>query len=192
MVAIIPYHELKNHRPLAAVDFILKEQKWKFKELKAQDLFCELNMYKHFVELNFIDVHLRGVYLFFEGNDIRYIGKAKDGFYSRFMGHTDTTFRANFGWNALLRKIGSARTNKGPNELSTDDHNIDFYTMIEYKLVLIDVELDGDDEEKKVISKLEKMLMRAFEYKQPNKIFNTRFGRFNLNDDKQKIVELIG
>ena len=127
MVTIIKYQDIKNLKPLDAVAFLLAKEKHALNQLEPFDLLREDILHRKFVNQYYTWLFIRGVYLFFtpKNEEVIYIGKAKDGFYGRFMGHISTEFKANFGWNAILRKMGGKRLSTLHNNLSTEEHKKD-------------------------------------------------------------------
>lgn len=129
--------------------------------------------------------------MFFDSNNIiKYVGKTHQGFYTRLMSQLDTTPYGYFGWNALFRILGGNRTGKPHHKLEEVDHDIEYNEVINYKLVLIDV-----DTHKEVSSDqlkiLEKIIMKAFRAQDGNALVNTRIGWLTDLEWEKTIDELI-
>ena len=190
MVAKINYSKAKVKLLSELVAVINATEKGTLKEIVARDVIHQDIMNKPLHELWYNDIFSWGVYLFFDPNDrIRYVGKSKNGFYGRLMSQMDTTHRPFWGWNALLRKMGGEITGKAHDKLSDADHEIDYKTLLKYKLFLIEIE-KGELSEKQ-LGWLEKYVMKAFREEKNQKLLNTQVGWLTEQEKAITINELV-
>ena len=171
----IYYDDIKNMLPQEAIDFINGIEKTCVKDFQVLDMLNSDVLNRSFADTFYREVFPRGVYLFFDSeNAITYVGQSSQGFFHRLMSQFDITPGGDWGWNALLRKMGGKRTGKGHNELTEDDHDMDFQLLKEYKLLLIE---DKNQElSKEETGWLEKCIMKAFRGQQRNALLNTNIG----------------
>lgn len=178
-------------QPFEAIQFLQNMEKGLVKEVTVLDLLNSETIHRPFMETSFVDLYPRGVYLFFDQNNcIKYVGKTHQGFYNRLMSQLDITPMGNFGWNALLRILGGNRTGKAHNELTEDDHEIDFNEVSNYKLVLIDAGTWKELSAVQLLS-LEKVIMKAFRAQEGNGLINTRIGWLQNHQLEQTINEIL-
>jgi hypothetical protein len=191
MVTKVSYKDIESLNPEQVINFLQNINKGLVKDVTVRDLLNEATLTRPFAETFFVDLYPRGVYLFFDANDvIRYVGKTHQGFYTRLMSQLDTTPYGHFGWNALFRIIGGARTQKPHHELTEEDHEIEYNEVINYKLVLIDVgtwkEVSSDQ-----LNRLEKVIMKSFRESGSQSLVNTRIGWLADYQWNHTIKELI-
>lgn len=176
MVTKINYNQIQNMLPEEAASYLQQTKKGFVREATVLDLLNAETLNRPFAETYFVDLHTRGVYLFFDSNDvIRYIGQTNQGFYNRLMTQLDTTFYKGFGWNALFRILGGKRTGKAHDELTEEDHEVEYNEVINYKLLLVSV---GTQKEmpNTQLKKLERVLLKTFREQEGSNLVNSGMG----------------
>lgn len=190
MVAKIKYSDLREMVPMEAVGFIKSLDKYPLSELNASDLLVSKNLQTPINDLfNYNDIYCKGIYVLFdENNNVRYVGKSKNGFYGRLMGHLYTVAKPGWGWNAILIKLAQERLKPLNRHLTNEDHEEDLKTLINYGIVLIDVENTLSDTQ---LGWLEKIIMKAARIEHENHMLNTRIGWLRDWEIESSVYNLI-
>jgi hypothetical protein len=189
MVTRLTYSNIKDFNPFEVIEALRTIEKYPLSQLKASDLIVSSNLDKLLNDLNYNDIYFKGIYILFDtDNHVKYVGKSKNGFYGRLMGHLYTVAKPGWGWNAILRKLGGNRLNIPHDELTTVDHEYDLPTLLEYRLVLIDTE---DLLSPQQLGWLEKFLMKAFRVDEEEYLLNTRIGWLSREESNTPIKQLL-
>lgn len=189
MVTKIYFKDIKDKNPLDAIQYIQKLDKGLVKDVLTKDLLNEAALNKPFADTYYSELFPRGIYLFFNENDIiRYVGETNSGFFGRLMTHMDVTPMGAWAGNIMLVKMGVERTKKHFLDLIEADYEVDWATAKNYKLVLI--EISHDELNKKELKWLEKVIMKAFKEVFGQQLLNTHIGRLH-NSDWEKTIEYL-
>lgn len=162
MITKINYNEIKDMSPEAAYHYINALDKKLVREFTMKDIVNVgfLDMPVH--EFSFVDLSPRGIYMFFDGEGkATYIGQTNQSFYQRLPVQLDTWVYKGFGWNSMLRIMGGRRTGKHHDALTEDDHCIDLETVLDHRLLLIEVDHDETIDANRLMW-IEKVLLKAY------------------------------
>ncbi len=189
MVASLTYSDIQTLSPLEVVRELRSMDSFPMDQLQAKDLIVLDRLESPVNDLNYNDIYIKGIYILFDANGkAKYVGKSKNGFYGRLMGHLYPVARPGWGWNAILRKLGGQRLNIPHDELTTEDHEHDLVALLGYHLVLIDSENQLSDQQ---LGWLEKVVMKALRIEDDEHLLNSRIGWLNDQQLKQSIHELL-
>lgn len=199
MVTIVKYTDIENLKPMEVVDCLNQMPKHPFNSMLVEDIF-ESNVLKSpFINQYYRHIFKRGTYLFFDSkNSIKYIGKAKDGFYPRLMGHITTDFRPGIGFNAALVKISIER-GIPYDKLCKEDLDKSLKTLGKFHILLVDVEynvteVNGEEQDinNHIPGKLETILKKAFKVNYEKTLMNTNVGRLSPWESENNIKNIVG
>lgn len=190
MVTKIYFNDIKDKKPWDAIQYIQGLKKSIVSEVLTIDLLNENALNKPFASTFYKELYPRGVYILFDENDnVRYVGESNKGFFERLMAQFDTTHYEYWGWNAMLRKMGGIRTGKTHDELTEEDHDVDWNIAIKYKLVLIEVK--HEEINPKELKWLEKVIMQTFREVPNQQLLNTRIGWLPETNWEKTIEDLV-
>lgn len=176
MVAKINYNDIKDLPPQAAYYFIEGIKKDLVKDVVLRDILNESVLDKPIAGMPWEDLSPRGVYMFFDADDIcRYIGQTSKSFYERLLTQFDTTHYPGFGWNSLLSILSCKRLDKPHAELCEEDHEIDFETVVNYKLLLIEVDRIEEIKSHNIVW-IEKVLLKTYREMDDEQLLNNNVG----------------
>jgi hypothetical protein len=162
MTTKINYNEIKDMTPEGAYHHINSIEKCLVRDFKMKDLINSGIMEMPVHEFRFVDLSPRGIYMFFDANgQATYIGQTNHSFYQRLPVQLDTWVYKGFGWNSMLRIMGGNRTGKNHDALTEEDHCIDLETVLDYKLLLIEVNPDNEITANRLMW-IEKVLLKAY------------------------------
>lgn len=191
MLASLTYPSIADLTPGAAAQTISALKKYTLQQVVVADLLVPDVLQQPVYNLNTWDIFTGGIYVFFDDRDnVRYVGKSKNGFYLRLMSQLDTTHRAHWGWNALLRKLGGERTGKPHHKLTTADHEKDLRTLLHFHMAVVTVDNYKLNEQQ--LGWLEKYLMKGFRELPGENLLNTRTGKLHPSEKTQTLKQLIG
>lgn len=191
MVTRINYSVIKDLKPEEAFHHINAIKMGYVKDVLLRDLINEGILDKPVKDFYFIDFSPRGVYMFFDNTGgIRYIGQTNQSFYQRIPTQLDTFPYGGFGWNSMLRIMGNRRTGKTGDLLTEADHEIDFEEVINYRLLLIEVDRCDEIDARNLVW-IEKILLKIYYEMDGTQLLNGRTGSLRSADWNKKIDDLI-
>ncbi len=176
MVAKINYNDIKDLKPEAAYYYIKGIKKGLVTEVVLRDILHECALDKQVAGMSWWELSPRGVYMFFDSEDIcKYVGQTHRSFYDRLLTQFDTTHYPGFGWNSLLSILSCKRLNKPHAEICEEDHEIDFETVGNYKLLLIEVDRIEEITPKNIVW-IEKVLLKTYREMEDEQLLNGNIG----------------
>ena len=191
MVAKINYNEVKLMKPEEAFHHINSIQKGQVKDMRMYDIVNMDSLNKAVHDFCFIDLSPRGVYMFFDQDGhARYIGQTNQSFYQRLPTQLDTWFYSGFGWNSMLRIMGGVRLNKPHNQLTEEDHEVDLAEILNYHILLIEVDRCKEIESNQLLW-IEKILLKTYKRFDGNRLLNGNVGGLYSNQWQMAINNLI-
>ena len=191
MVAKINYSEIKDLMPEEAFHYINGLEKGQVKDARMSDIVNMESLNKAIHEFCFVDLSPRGVYMFFDSNGhARYIGQTKHSFYQRLPTQLDTWFYQGFGWNSMLRIMGGIRTGKPHNQLTEQDHEEDLEEVLNYQLLLIEVDRCKNIDAKNLLW-IEKILLKGYRRFGGGRLLNGNIGGLYSNQWQMTVDSLI-
>jgi hypothetical protein len=184
------YSEIKFLKLEELVRGIDRMEKFSLQDVQVKDLLNDKVLNSSINDIYYNDLYTRGIYLFFnDKNQIRYIGKSKNGFYGRFMSHMDTTPRPFWGWNVILTKLGVERTGTAHNMLDIKEHETSLRELLRYKLVVI--EASETELSAQQLGWLEKLLQKAYKAHGGELLLNQRIGKLSKDEMMMAIEDLV-
>lgn len=176
MVAKINYNDIKDLKPEAAYYYIEAIKKGLVKEVVLRDILNESALDKPIAGMSWWELSPRGVYMFFDAESIcKYVGQTNKSFYERLLTQFDTTHYPGFGWNSMLSILSCKRLNKPHAEVCEEDHEVDFETVINYKLLLIEVDKIEEIEPQHIVW-IEKVLLKTYREMDDEQLLNGNIG----------------
>jgi hypothetical protein len=188
MITKLAFGEINALSPVEAVARFHALEKCKVKEMVVSDVLGALD--KPFIDTYYRDVFPAGVYLFFdEDNYVKYIGQSGNGFFNRMMSQLDPTPSDGWGWNVLLKKMGTQRLGKRYDELTEEDHWHDLEILEDFGLVFMELEMDGIANGHH--RSLERILLKSFREIKGERLLNTGIGWLQDEHWSKSIGELL-
>ena len=186
MRGLVKYSELAALSLREVVAVICDEERIRYGDLTLTDLLLEgttsqikVSDYQHPVHYGM------GAYIFFDGDDPVYIGKAIN-FLLRLSSHRNIEIRPYWGWNVLLQRVCARRLNSY-GEPAGEQMTAALAIVEEFGIVR--VLLDRPDAREK-LSRVERVIMKGVKH-QSATLLNTRIGRVQDDFLSQTLEDLL-
>jgi len=183
---MIRYSTLAQSPLQEAITMIRNTSRIRFGDITLTDLLLvgsiqELKLSDHLKPL----CYGMGVYVFFDGEAPRYVGKA-DNFLHRLTSHRVTDPRPNWGWNALLQLVSTKLLEVSGHPTVKDLHKA--LTRVEdfgVVRVVVDSAKVGDK-----LIRLERVIMKGMK-NQCGTILNGRVGKLSAKELARPVCDLL-